>query len=229
MLLDGSESMRYGSGVAGMGPVVKETSPAGVSKFDYGRVMAACLAYLVLHQRDAVALGIFDEWVKQYVPRTGNPASIHNIMTVLSRFEPKQTTGIGEVLHAMAAQIKRRGIVILISDLLDDEERILDGIRHLRFGGSEVIVFHTMDPYELEMPFGGNVEFEGLEGVPALRTRPREVRQSYLRELEAFRSRLRDGCERNKSHFVPVNTGLPLREMLSAYLAFRTRTARARA
>src|SRR4051794_11163805 len=84
ILLDGSESMRYGSGVAGLGPTVKGSPPAGITKFDYGRVMAACLAYVILNQRDAVALGIFDQVVKDYVPRTGNLASIHNIMTVLS-------------------------------------------------------------------------------------------------------------------------------------------------
>src|SRR5438045_6787382 len=86
LLLDGSESMRYGSGVPGLGPVVKGCAPAGVTKFDYGRVMAACLAYLVLHQRDAVAVSLFDQAVRDHVPRTGNLASIHNIMTVLSRF-----------------------------------------------------------------------------------------------------------------------------------------------
>src|SRR5436305_233072 len=83
---------------------------------------------------------------------------------------------------------------------------LLDGIQHLRFGGNEVIVFHTMDPYELEFPFQGNVEFDGLETIPKITTRPREVRKSYLRELENFRTRLREGCERNSTHYVLVDT-----------------------
>jgi len=94
----------------------------------------------------------------------------------------------------------------------------------LRFGGNEVVVFHVLDPYELEFPFTGLVEFEGLEGIPKILARPGEIRKSYLRELEAFRLRLRDGCEKNHCHYTLVNTAQPLHEVLSAYLAFRLRT-----
>lgn len=225
ILVDGSESMRYGSGLKGThGGARKDVAPALVSKFDYGRTMAACLAYLILNQRDATAVALFDTALKHYIPRTGNLASLHNIMATLAAFQPAQATGIGGVLHQVAGQIRRKGIVILISDLFDDEQAILDGIQHLRFGGNEVIVFHTMDPYELEFPFQGNVEFNGLEAIPKITTRPREVRKSYLREVQSFRTRLREGCERNSSHYVLVNTGHPLHEVLSGYLAFRLRT-----
>jgi hypothetical protein len=128
------------------------------------------------------------------------------------------------VLHDMAIQIRRKGLVILISDFFDDEQRVMDGIQHLRFGGNEVIVFHVMDPWELEFPFTGLVEFEGLEQGSKVMTRPAEIRKSYQREVEAFRLRLRDGCERNQCHYTLVNTAQPLHEMLSAYLAFRLRT-----
>ena len=84
-------------------------------------------------------------------------------MNMLAAFEPREQTNIAAVLHDVATQIRRKGIVILISDLFDDEEKILRGIQHLRFSGSEVIVFHTMDPFELEFPFAGMVEFDGLE------------------------------------------------------------------
>jgi hypothetical protein len=101
----------------------------------------------------------------------------------------------------------------------------LEGIQHLRFGGNEVVCFHVMDPYELEFPFTGLVEFEGLEGIPKILTRPAELRKTYLREVEAFRTRMREGCEKNQSHYVLVNTAEPLHEVLSGYLAFRLRTA----
>lgn len=225
ILLDGSESMKYGSNEKGMhGGARKKAPPAALCKFDYGKMMAACLAYLILNQRDATTVGLFDTAVKHYIPRTGNLASIHNIMSTLAAFQPAQGTGIGGVLHQIAGQIRRKGIVILISDLFDDEQKILDGIQHLRFAGSEVIVFHTMDPYELEFPFGGNVEFDGLENASKLTTRPREIRKTYMKELEGFQTRLREGCERNSTHYVPVNTGHPLHEVLSGYLAFRLRT-----
>ena len=210
ILLDGSESMRYGSGP--------------LTKLHYGKMIAACLAYLILHQRDAVALAIFDTVLRDYAPRSDAKDTIHRIMARLAAFEPKEPTNIGTVLHDLAHQIRRKGIVILISDFFDDEQRVLEGIQHLRFGGHEVIVFHVLDPWELEFPFTGLVEFDGLEGVPKLLTRPAEIRKSYLRELEAFRTRLRDGCERNQCHYVLVNTAQPLHEVLSGYLAFRLRT-----
>jgi len=210
ILLDGSESMKYGSGK--------------LTKLQYGKMMAACLAYLILHQGDAVALGLFDTALKDYTPRSDNQATIHRLMSKLAAFEPKDQTNIAAVLHDMALQIRRKGIVVLISDFFDDEQKILEGIQHLRFGGNEVIVFHTMDPYELEFPFSGLVEFEGLEQIPKVLTRPAEIRKSYLREVEAFRNRLREGCEKNQCHYVLVNTGQPLHEVLSSYLGFRLRT-----
>jgi uncharacterized protein (DUF58 family) len=210
LLLDGSESMKYGSGK--------------LTKLHYAKVLAACLAYLILHQRDAAALALFDTTVRDYAPRSDNLASIHHLMAKLAAFEPREQTQIGAVLHDMARQLRRKGIVIIISDLFDDEQTVLEGIQHLRFGGNEVIVFQIMDPYELEFPFNGLVEFDGLEQLPKILTRPAEIRKTYLAEVEAFRRRLREGCERNQCHYVMVNTAQPWHELLSAYLAFRLRT-----
>jgi uncharacterized protein (DUF58 family) len=216
IVLDGSESMKYGS--------VGKPNGARVTKLQYGKALAACLAYLILHQRDAVAVGVFDTAMKHFIPRTGNLASIHNVMNMLAAFEPKNQTNVGDVLHTLAGTIKRKGLTIVISDLFDDEAKVLDGIQHIRFGGSEVVVFHVLDPYELEFPFAGMVEFDGLELPEKLMTRPREIRKSYLKELEAFRTRLREGCERQNTHYMPVNTTQPLHEMLAGYLSFRLRT-----
>ena len=210
ILLDGSESMKYGSGK--------------ITKFDYAKQVAACLAFLIVHQRDAAALGIFDQTMRDYTPRSDNRSTIHRLMAKLAAFQPTQQTGIAAVLHEMANQIRRKGIVILISDMFDDEAKVLEGIQHLRFGGHEVVLFHVMDPYELEFPFTGLVEFEGLENISKILTRPAEIRKSYLREVEAFRTRLREGCEKNQCHYVLVNTAEPLHETLSGYLAFRLRT-----
>lgn len=210
ILLDGSESMKYGSGK--------------LSKFDYGKIMSACIAYLILEQRDAVAVGIFDNTLKKYIPRSDNRSSLFNILNHLASFNPTDQTNIAAILHEMAIQIQRKGIIILISDLFDDETKILEGIQHLRFCGHEVIVFHIMDPYELEFPFRGLVEFVGLEKIPKILTRPNEIRKSYLAELEAFIKRIREGCERNNCHYLLVNTANPLNEVLSGYLAFRSKT-----
>ncbi|HLL91147.1 MAG TPA: DUF58 domain-containing protein [Tepidisphaeraceae bacterium] len=226
LLIDGSESMRYGSGVkgGGRGAAPRGQASAGLSKFDYAKRIAACLAYVILHQRDAISLSLFDDAVRNYVPRTGSLGSMHGLMATLAAFGPSQKTNVGDVLHNAAAQIRRRGIVILISDLFDDEQKVLDGIQHLRFGGNEVIVFHVMDPFELQFPFDGNVEFEGLEGYDKMQARPHDIRKSYLAEVTAFQRRMAEGCERNTSHYVLVDTSHPLHEVLAGYLAFRHRT-----
>lgn len=212
LLLDGSESMNYGS--------------AGLTKLQYGKMVAACLAYVILHQGDAVALGIFDSEMRDYAPRTDSKANIHSIMSRLAAFQGQKSTHIASVLHDIARQVRRKGIVILISDCLDDEQRTLEGIQHLRFVGHEVILLHLLDPYELDFPFQGLVEFQGLESTGVLQTRPADIRKSYQNELKAFLTRLREGCERNQCHYLQVNTQHPLDEVLSGYLAFRLRTAR---
>jgi uncharacterized protein (DUF58 family) len=203
--------MRYGSGPT--------------TKLQYGKRLAACLAYLILRRRDAAGVSLFDTGLRQTFRPTCNLGMMGAILDVLDAAVPSSRTRVASVLHDMAGQIRRKGIVILISDLFDDEHQILDGIQHLRFGGNEVIVFHLLDPAELEFPFRGLVEFVGLEGLSPILTRPLEIRRSYLRELDAFRARLREGCERNACHYVLVNTGTPLHEALGNYLAYRLRTS----
>lgn len=210
ILLDASESMKYGS--------------AKTSKLHYGKQIAAVLAYLILLQRDAVGVEVFDAQVRHHIPRTGNMHSIHNIMGVLGALEGNGGTDIAGILHMMAGQIKRKGIVIIISDFFDDEAAILEGIQHIRFGGSEVIVFHVMDPYELEFPFKGMVEFDGLESKSRILTRPSEIRQSYLKEVRGFCDRIKEGCERNQCHYTLLDTSHSLTDALTGYLAFRRRT-----
>ena len=142
-------------------------------------------------------------------------------MNLLSAFQPEQTTNIAGVLHKMALQVKRKGIFIIISDFFDDVDEILSGVQHLRFGGSEVLLFQVLDPNELTFPFKGTVEFQGLEGGEKLVTRPADLRMSYLKEFNGFINQLRGGCERNGCNYVQVNTATPWNEVLSSYLATR--------
>jgi hypothetical protein len=142
-------------------------------------------------------------------------------MRLLAGFKPEHTTAIGAVLNEMARQVRRRGIFMLISDCFDEVDDVLRGVQHLRFSGSEVIVFHVVDPYEIEFPFKGTVEFTGLEGGQKILTRPADLRKSYLREFNAFVEKLRIGCERNGCNYVQVNTAHPWSETLSGYLATR--------
>jgi uncharacterized protein (DUF58 family) len=210
LLVDGSESMQYGSG--------------NTTKFEYARQMAATLAYIILLQRDAVAVSIFDTAARQRRPRTDNMGRMQDILMTLSAFEPMEQTDIAKMLHDLASELKRKGIVILISDLFDDEERTLEGIQHLLFGGHEVLVFHVMDHAEIEFPFAGSVEFIGLERGVRLTTQPDALRKSYCSEVQAFRDRMRLACERNRCHYVFADTSQPWGEVLSGYLASRQHT-----
>ena len=207
LVLDGSESMRYGSG--------------SVTKLDYAKVMAACLAYLILLQCDAAAVTVFDSKPREHLPRTNNLAKINAICSVLSAFNPTEPTAISETLDDLARTTRRRGIVILISDLFDDEEKVVRGIQHLRFVGHEVIVFQVLDPYEVSFPFNGTVEFIGLENQGRMLTRPAEIRKSYIEEFGAFLERMRLACERCGATCVRVTTDQPWADVLTAYLATR--------
>ena len=189
-------------------------------------MIAAVLSYIIIHQRVAVALGIFDQDMKDYAPRSDSKATIHNIMSRLAAFEGTQETDIAANLHNMAMQTPRKGIFILISDFFDEEDEVMEGIQHLRFGGHEVIVFQTLDPHELEFPFNGLVEFEGLENIPKILTRPAEIRQTYQREFDAFQDRIREGCEKNGVHYVRVDTSKSLAQVMTNYLTFRLRTSK---
>ena len=207
ILVDASESMTYASGKT--------------SKLEYAKVLAACLAHIILQQRDSVGLDIFDTAIREHMKPTDNPGRIHEIMTRLAGFQGVAGTKLGQVLQDVASMAKFRGIVIVISDLFDDEEGFQKGIERLRFQGSEVIVFHVLDPYEIEFPLTGTVNFLGLEGAPNMQTSPQAIRKSYLKEFDEFRKRVRGICDRSGSHYILADTGVPLSETLSEYLAFR--------
>jgi uncharacterized protein (DUF58 family) len=207
LVLDGSASMNYGSG--------------SITKFHYAKALTACLTYLVTSQGDAAAVHLVDEKVSESVQRTDKVGKVGHIMDRLAAFQTKASTHLGNSLEDVARKVKARGITVIISDLFDDEDRIEKGLQRLRFGGGEIIIFHVLDPYELEFPFDGIVEFIGLEGGPNLKVSPADLRQAYLQSLTGYRERIHSICDRAGCHYVLADTGKPLSETLSAYLAFR--------
>jgi uncharacterized protein (DUF58 family) len=209
ILLDASRSMLYGAGDA--------------NKLEYAKLLAASLAYLVIHQRDSAGLAIFDKAWRNVLPPSGQPGHVTTILQALEGCRPDDKTTIGPLLHDLAQQIRRRGLVFLISDCLADVESLLGGLQHLRFDGHEVTVFHVLHPDELGFPFDGNVKFDYLEGPLQVLTRPHLIRPSYLRNLRAYLDELQTGCERNRCDYVLLDTSKSLAEALSAYLARRLR------
>jgi len=216
ILHDASESMLY------------QSPRSAFSKLEFANYLTAALSYLILSQTDSVGVGIFNDNVQTYLEPRQAGLQIHRICRELEQTKPAKTTQIGSILHQFAERISRRGIVILISDLLDDPARIMDGLNHLRFARHEILVFHVMDPYELEFPFDGNVRFEGLEGFAPLQCQPRMLRQAYLEALNEHILAVRTACERNKVDYALLNTEQPLESALETFLHSRALQRRVR-
>jgi uncharacterized protein (DUF58 family) len=207
ILLDASRSMLYGEGIT--------------NKLECAKVLTAVLAYLIVHQRDSVSLNVFDAGWRERLPASGQMGHVQTILHTLESVEPRDKTSIAPLLHDLANQARRRGLVFLISDCFDDVDALLDGLQHLRFQGHEVIVFHVLHPDEVDFPFGGMVKFDGLEERREFLTRPQLIRPAYLRVLEKYMTALQKGCERHHCDYLLLNTGRPLAESLTGYLSRR--------
>jgi uncharacterized protein (DUF58 family) len=210
LLVDGSESMNYGSGK--------------LTKLHYAKTLAACLGYIVLQQRDAVALALFDDALRDQLPRTDNFQRIHHIAARLAAFEASRPGNLGVCLQLYAAQIKSRGIVVLISDLLDDPAALRQALRRVTLSGSEAIVFQVLDHQEINFKFDGMVKFLGLEGAGEKLVSPQDLRKAYLKEFEAHQREVRKTCEQSGVHHILCDTSKPLHEALTGYLSFRSKT-----
>ncbi len=220
ILLDASGSMAY----AGKAAAPRDGKPLG--KFEYARFMAACLAHLLIGQQDGVGLVRFDSQVRRYFPARGQPGYLRAMLGDLAQAEPGGETALAPVLHEVAERIRRRGLVILISDLFDEPEAILNALQHFRFRKHEVIVFHVMADEEREFPFEHWTEFRDLEDPQVrLELDPRSLRAAYRDEVTRFEEELRKGCGRMKIDFVPVNTRVPFDETLVRFLSGRRRVA----
>ena len=214
LLLDASSSMTFQSG--------------GISKLEYAKFMAATLAYLIVDQRDSAGVGIFDGELRNYVEPKSTLGILADISRELEKVDPRPRTDIASLLHEFAGRMKRRGMVFLFSDLLDNTDDFLKGIGHLRFRGHNVTVFHILDPHEIEFPLNGVWRFEGLENDGEIVTQPARVRAAYLKELEAFITDVRRACVKNGADYVLVNTNDPIDSILSNYLLQRTMAAKTR-
>ena len=177
LVMDASESMNYGSGA--------------MTKLEYARTLAAALAYLILGQQDAVGALVFDDKIRADAPISQSRSHLQDLVSVLSQESGKDTTDIGEVLGRVSDRLKRRCLIVLMTDLFDEPEGILHGLRRLRHAGHDVLVLHVMDPDELEFPFTRMTMFEGLEGMQDQLADPEAVREAYLAEVREFTRTIR--------------------------------------
>ncbi len=224
LVVDVSASMAYGNHRE-----VKSKRTLGRSKFEYARRMAAALAYLITQQQDAAGLVLFDSAVRKKLPALNNPAHFAHIISELEKAEPAEDTGIARALAEAGEAIRRRGLVVLISDLMDDGKEVLRGLKRVRHRGHEVLLVHVLDQDEVNFPFERLSRFEGMEDDRRLTLDPVALRNAYLEEVRGFQKRLRKVCLANRIDLVEITTADSMSITLAAYLAKRAARARKRA
>ena len=207
LLVDVSKSMSYGNGP--------------MNKYEIGCTIAASLAYLILSQQDAVGCVSFDESIRQTVPIRTKKTHLNSIIEALDRQEPRDKTDMSGLLRQVAETYPRRGMMVLISDLLTDREPLFKGLKLLRQRGHDVLVLHVMDDDELDFPFGGPTRFEGLETDEALNCNPRALREGYLEALNEFLEDVRHTSVKNGIDYKLVRTSEPLDAALAHFISSR--------
>lgn len=209
LMLDVSGSMGYGR--------------RGITKFEYGQYLAASLAYLMNRQRDAAGLTAFDDRIVSMLPASARPGHLHALLVTLDRLRLGSTTNVSKPLHQLADSLSKRGMVVLMSDLLDDPERVIRGLRHFRFRGTEVVVFHLLDPDEIDFPFERATRFEDLETGEEVLAVPALVSEHYRHEFSSLLQRYKRELGASGIDYHLVRTDQPLELSLMAYLSTRGR------
>jgi uncharacterized protein (DUF58 family) len=209
ILLDVSHSMNFMSGQ--------------ISKLTYGKYLTAALAYLLLIQRDAVGLGLFDTKLIKLLPARSVFSYLQPILKNLDSIKRGQDTDISTVLHIMAERIKRRGLIILISDLLDDPDKIVSGLRHFRHNKHEVLVFHLLDILELNFDYQGDILFEDIETGETVRAHPWYIKENYKEKMAEHNKFLQRQCLENHIDYSLITTDMNLDVALMDYLRKRKR------
>jgi len=208
-LLDTSESMLYRS------------ESAAATKLEYAQLVCAALAYLILRQQDAVGLATFDNAVRHFVRAGSHPSHLKQLCHVMDVAGAKGETSMGPIFHDLAERIKKRGLVVILSDLFDDVASLLLGLKHLRHRRHEVLVMQVIDPAEQDFPFQDPTLFKGLEGLPEQLTEPRSLRTAYQREFETFLKDVRRGCRELHMDYALLRTDEPLDVALRTFLTGR--------
>lgn len=226
LLVDHSESMLYGGSGLQAAVAAPATSlgglPPGLSKLQYAQLIAFSLAYLVIEQRDFAALMTFSETIDDWLPPSGSPAQFEDMVSVMERAVNHPKTNLAGVLEQAAQRLARRGLVVLISDLLDDAETLLKSLRLLRLSGHDALLIHVLDRDEVDFPFDTMSRFEGLEDLPHVVTDPRLIAHAYREAMADFCRQLEVGCRQLDIDYFRVLTDEPLSASLPRLLAARS-------
>lgn len=220
VLLDCSGSMAY----------PQHPGTGRMTKWDYAAMLAASLAHLLVYQQDGVGLTLFDRKVRMQLPVSTSRAALADFAGAIEANAPDDRTDLEAVFTHLAGSVPRRGLVIIISDLLADIDDLLHGLQRFRHAGHDVIVLHVMDHDELEFPFADRTLFEGMEELDLeVLTDPQSLRTSYLEALDRFQSRIRGACLNHRIDYALISTADEVDVTLTTFLATRMHRQRARA
>jgi uncharacterized protein (DUF58 family) len=215
LLVDHSESMLYGSSPS-------DRPAVGLSKLQYAQLIAFSLAYLVVEQRDYAALMTFSDKIDDWLPPSGSPVLFDDMIALMERAANHRKTNLPRVLEEAGPRLVRRGLVVVISDFLDDAQRLLSALRVLRFVGHDVLLIHVLDRDEVDFPFDSMSRFEGFEGWPEVVTDPRMIGQAYRKAMADFCRELETGCRQQDMDYFRVLTDESLAAALPRILANRS-------
>lgn len=217
ILVDASGSMKYSGDQS-----VAVGGSKHISKFEYARYLAAALTYLLIRQQDAVGLVTFADGIKKYLRAAAKPSQIKLILEELRNTEPGADTHCADTFDEIAERIPSRGLVVVISDLFDDAEKIQKALHHFRWKNHELVVFHLMAEEELTFPFQKFDEFKCLE-IAGRRVNidPATIRASYLERVQEHLKAMEVACGQMEADYVPVNTKIPVEQTLYSYFTDR--------
>ncbi len=219
VLLDGSGSMAY----------PEHPSTDRMTKWDYAATLAVSLAHLLVYQGDGVGLTLFDTQIRKQLPVSSSRASLHAFSEAVQNATPGDKTD-AKVLAHVTGEVPRRGMIVLISDLLTDIDDLVAGLQRARYQQHDVLVLHVLDHDELEFPFADRTLFEGMEEInQEVLTDPQALRQSYLEALNAFTRRVRRACLETRIDYALISTADSVAVALTTFLATRMHRQRAKA
>lgn len=210
LLLDVSKSMTF-------------ASEGRISKLEYASQLSASLSYLMIKQKDAVSLSVYADQIKKYLPPNSSRIYLKEIISVLSKIVPETVTNTSFCLNQISDKITKRGLVVIISDLFDDPEKVINAIKKFRFYKNEVIVFQILDPAERNFSFQKDAIFKDLETGEEITTQPYQIQKSYRDAMETFLHKIKSECLRNGVEYNLIDTSTPFDKALFTYLQKRSR------
>ena len=210
ILLDASRSMAF-------------ASPGNISKFAYASSLAASLAYMMIKQSDAVGLALYADELQSYLPPHASRSYLRQVLVALHNASPSGGTSTARALHQVADRIRRRGLVIVIGDLLDDQDEVINALKHFRHKKNEVIVMQVLDPLERSFAFREDAEFRDLETGETMVTLPRQIGRPYGEAVARFVERYKRECREHRADYVLMDTRTPFDVALFEYLSKRRR------